>query len=149
MSHPGVHHGTIPAPDRRGVVMFVMLATLAIVGLIAAAMIRGTIAGRRSLRGEHALRQVETLLDAATARAAARLAAGAAADETLDLAAAEIAGGGSARVVVAAEPAGAAAWRVRVVAEYPLEGPVPVRRSRDTLIRSRSSTRPVSEETAP
>ena len=63
MSH-SLGHAAAP-PARRGSVMFITLATLAVVGLIAMAMIRGTIIGRRTLRAEHAVRQVEAILDAA------------------------------------------------------------------------------------
>jgi hypothetical protein len=129
--------------------MFVTLATLAVVGMIAAAMVRGAIVARKSLRAEHALRQVETLLDAAEARVRARLAAGEPAAETLDLAAADVAGTSAAQVVVTAEPAGADAWRVRIVAATPPDGPAAIRRSRDTLIRSRSSNTSDTKETSP
>jgi Tfp pilus assembly protein PilX len=139
--------GSLPA--RRGSVMFVTLATLAVVGMIAVAMVRGAMIARKSLRAEHALRQVETLLDAAEARVRARLAAGEPAAETLDLAAADVAGTSAAQVVVTAEPAGADAWRVRIVAATPPDGPAAIRRSRDTLIRSRSSNTSDTKETSP
>jgi Tfp pilus assembly protein PilX len=129
--------------------MFVTLATLAVVGMIAVAMVRGAMIARKSLRAEHALRQVETLLDAAEARVRARLAAGEPAAETLDLAAADVAGTSAAQVVVTAEPAGADAWRVRIVAATPPDGPAAIRRSRDTLIRSRSSNTSDTKETSP
>ena len=138
---------TPPSPRRRGAVMIMALATLAIVGLIAAAMIRGAILTRRGLRGEHAARQVETLLDAATARARARLAAGRPAAETLELGPADMGGAGSALVVVTAEPAGDRGLRVRIVADYPREGPVPVRRTREILVTSSSPT-PTEPDTA-
>ena len=139
--------GSLPA--RRGSVMFVTLATLAVVGMIAVAMVRGAMIARKSLRAEHALRQVETLLDAAEARVRARLATGEPAAETLDLAAADVAGTSAAQVVVTAEPAGADAWRVRIVAATPPDGPAAIRRSRDTLIRSRSSNTSDTKETSP
>ena len=148
MSHDRRREGGSP-PARRGSVMFVTLATLAVVGMIAAAMVRGAIVARKSLRAEHALRQVETLLDAAEARVRARLAAGEPAAETLDLAAADVAGTSAAQVVVTAEPAGADAWRVRIVAATPPDGPAAIRRSRDTLIRSRSSNTSDTKETSP
>jgi Tfp pilus assembly protein PilX len=129
--------------------MFVTLATLAVVGMIAVAMVRGAMIARKSLRAEHALRQVETLLDAAEARVRARLATGEPAAETLDLAAADVAGTTAAQVVVTAEPAGADAWRVRIVAATPPDGPAAIRRSRDTLIRSRSSNTSDTKETSP
>lgn len=136
-------------PARRGGVMFVALATLAIVGLIAAALVRGAIMARRSLRAEHGLRQVELLLDAAEARARARLAAGEPAAETLDLAAADVAGRAPARVVVTAEPAAAGGWRVRIVAALPPDGPAAIRRTRDTLFRVPSSVPAAPEEKNP
>ena len=139
--------GSLPA--RRGSVMFVTLATLAVVGMIAVAMVRGAMIARKSLRAEHALRQVETLLDAAEARVRARIATGEPAAETLDLAAADVAGTSAAQVVVTAEPAGADAWRVRIVAATPPDGPAAIRRSRDTLIRSRSSNTSDTKETSP
>ena len=48
-----------------------------------------------------------------------------------------------------AEPAGADAWRVRIVAASPPDGPAAVRRTRDTLIESRSSTPSAAKETNP
>ncbi len=137
------------AAGRRGAVMFITLATLAVVGLIAAAMIRGAIIARKSLRAEHALRQVETILDAAEARARARLAAGQPAGETIDLSAADVAGAHAARVVVTAEPAGADGWRVRIIATSPPDGPAAIRRTRDMLIESRSSTPSAAQEASP
>jgi Tfp pilus assembly protein PilX len=148
MSHDRMREGG-SSPARRGSVMFVTLATLAVVGMIAVAMVRGAMIARKSLRAEHALRQVETLLDAAEARVRARLAAGEPAAETLDLAAADVAGTSAAQVVVTAEPAGADAWRVRIVAATPPDGPAAIRRSRDTLIRSRSSNTSDTKETSP
>lgn len=148
MSHDRMREGG-SSPARRGSVMFVTLATLAVVGMIAAAMVRGAMIARKSLRAEHALRQVETLLDAAEARVRARLATGEPAAETLDLAAADVAGTTAAQVVVTAEPAGADAWRVRIVAASPPDGPAAVRRTRDTLIESRSSTPSAAKETNP
>jgi hypothetical protein len=129
--------------------MFITLATLAVVGLIAAAMVRGAIIARKSLRAEHALRQVEALLDAAEARARARLAAGQPAGETIDLSAADVAGAHAARVVVTAEPAGADGWRVRIIATSPPDGPAAIRRTRDMLIESRSSTPSAAQEASP
>lgn len=141
--------GNPTSPERRGAVMFMALATLAIVGLIAVAMFRGAILARRGLRGEHAARQVETLLDAATARTRARLAAGRPAAETLELGPADLGVTASAVVVVTAEPAGDA-LRLRIVAEYPRAGPVTVRRTREFLVRSPSPSVPDTvQETAP
>jgi Tfp pilus assembly protein PilX len=142
MSHL-LRHAAAP-PARRGAVMFITLATLAVVGLIAMAMVRGTIIGRRTLRAEHAVRQVEAILDAAEARV--RLAAGPPAAETIDLAAADVAGTHPAQVVVTVDPDGTDAWRVRIVAAAPPDGPASVRRTRDMLIRARSST---SQENSP
>ena len=144
MSHPLLHAAALP--PRRGAVMFITLATLAVVGLIAMAMVRGATIGRRSLRAEHAVRQVEAILDAAEARVRSRLAAGPPAAETIDLAAADVAGTHAARVVVTVDPDGTDAWRVRIVAAVPPDGPASIRRTRDTLIRARSST---SQETSP
>ena len=141
--------GNLTSPDRRGAVMIMALATLAIVGLVAAAMFRGALLARRGLRGEHAARQVETLLDAAAARARARLAAGRPVAETLELGPADLGAAGSAVVVVTAEPAGDA-LRVRIVAAYPREGPVPVSRTREIFVRSPSPSVPDTvQETTP
>lgn len=140
-----------PLPSgRRGAVMFAALAALAVVGLIAVAMFRAAIVARRGLRGEHAARQVETLLDAAAARARVRLAAGQAAAETLELGPADLGGAGSAIVVVTHEPA--VPRRVRIVAEYPREGPVSVRRTREIIVRpftTPSTTPDTAQETRP
>ncbi len=127
---------TAPSSSRRGGVMFMTLATLAVVSLIVVAMVRGAIIARRSLRGEQALRQVELLLDAAEARAATRVSMGQAVDETIDLSPADLGGQCSARVIVTSTPSDTTDLRLEIVAEYPCEGPVTVRRTREAVIRS-------------
>lgn len=127
--------GRMQAAGRRGSTLVVALVCLAVAAAITATMFRGTTAGRRMLRAEHDLRQVELLLDAGTVRAAARIAAGTIEGETLTLESSEIAGAGSARVdlAVARQDGG---WELTVVVEYPLDGPVSMRRTRDTFIPS-------------
>lgn len=126
---------TAVVPARRGAVMFVALAALATVAAIAAAMLSGALAGRRHLRTERDSLQVEQLLALAARDAEARFAAGRPLAEARVLPAAAIVGVGSARITTLATPGGAGA--VRVVVEYPLEGPVTIRRTRELVVPSR------------
>jgi len=122
-------------PVRRGAVMFVALAALATVAAIAAAMLSGALAGRRHLRTERDSLQVEQLLALAARDAGARRASGRPLAEARLLPAEAIIGTGSARITTTVEPGDAGA--VRVVVEYPLEGPVTIRRSREIVVPSR------------
>jgi hypothetical protein len=120
--------------------MFMTLATLAVVSLIAIAMVRGAMIARRSLRGEHALRQVDRILDAAEARAAAALKVGQPADDTIELRPADLGGEGTARVTVTTSARDTRGLLVQIVVEYPCEGPVTVRRTRELAIPIQAST---------
>jgi type II secretory pathway pseudopilin PulG len=122
-------HAVLP---RRGAMMFVALAALATVAAIAAAMLSGALAGRRQLRAERDSLQVEQLLDLATREARARGAAGHGADGMRVVPADAIVGSGSARITTTVAPGGDGA--VRVVVEYPLEGPVTIRRTREVTV---------------
>lgn len=119
--------------SRRGAVLVVALACLAVSAAIVATMARGAMTARRVLRTERDLRQVEQLLDAGAAWAVARTQAGAETPDTLTLGSADIAGHGSARIGVALERIGDG-WRMRVAVEYPLEDNAPIRRSRDVVV---------------
>ena len=124
-----------PRPsDREGAVMFVALATLAIVAAIAAAMLQGAVIARRHLRGERDMLQVEYLLDVATARATAQAGSGGAESTVAEVASDAIVGSGSARITTTVAPGATGGRRVAVVVEYPLEGPVTVRRRRDVVL---------------
>lgn len=142
------HAGDSACTRRRGSVMVMALACMAVAAAIALSMLRAATTSHRSLRAERHLRQVECLLTAATAKAHARLATGGpeAADEVLLLEPESLTGVGSARVTLAREP-DAASPAIRVVVEYPLEGPVTIRRSRTILHPSVTST--PSEEPRP
>jgi len=111
--------------------MVMALVCMAVAAAIALSMLRAATMSHRSLRTERHLRQVECLLSAATARARERLATGGpeAADEVILLEPAVLTGVGSARVTLA-RAIDAAPPAIRVVVEYPLEGPVTIRRSR-------------------
>ncbi|MEI6637186.1 MAG: hypothetical protein WCO99_11525, partial [Planctomycetota bacterium] len=133
---------------RRGSVMVLALACLAVAAAIALSMLRAATMSHRSLRTERHLRQVEYLLSAATATAHARLATGGpeAVDEVILLQANSLTGVGSARITLAHEQ-DATPPAIRVVVEYPLEGPVTIRRSRCVSHPSIASTSP--EELTP
>jgi len=140
-------HQHSPSRDparRRGSVMVMALACMAVAAAIALSMLRAATTSHRSLRTERHLRQVECLLAAAMATAHARLATGgpeAAVDEVILLEAASLTGVGSARVTLARD-ADAPPPAIRVVVEYPLEGPVTIRRSRTVLHPSVASKTP-------
>lgn len=133
------------AGTRRGAVMVMALACLAVSSVIAAVMLRSAVTARRAVRTERDLRQVECLLAAAADLARARLTAGAAARQEILLEPAAVVGTGSARITLAPDPAAGPA--VAIVVEYPLEGPVTIRRSR--LIASPSAPAPNPEESQP
>lgn len=122
---------------RRGAMLVVALACLAIVMAIIGAMLQGALRARRQLHVERDLRQVELLLEAGLDRAAFQLAddddyAG----ETWQIPASDLLGHGDGEVVIVAERSGDAdPWRVRVAAEYPVGTPRSVRRSRTFLVR--------------
>jgi len=132
---------------RRGSVMVMVLACMAVASAIALSMLRAATTSHRSLRTERHLRQVECLLAAAAGTAHSRLVAGgpdAAVDEVILLEAASLTGVGSARVTLARD-ADAPPPAIRVVVEYPLEGPVTIRRSRTVSnppVASRTSEEP-------
>ncbi|MGI9177842.1 MAG: hypothetical protein ACR2IT_08300 [Pirellulales bacterium] len=137
-----------PAHDRsssrrRGSVMVLALACLAVASAIALSMLRAATTSHRSLRAERHLRQVECLLAAATATAHVRLATGGpdAADEVILLEPDALTGVGSARVTLGRD-ADANSPAIRVVVEYPLEGPVTIRRSRTVSHPSVAATTP-------
>lgn len=130
---------------RRGSVMVLALACLAVASAIALSMLRAATTSHRSLRSERHLRQVECLLAAATATAHAHLATGGpdalATDRVILLEPAALTGVGSARVTLARD-IDAIPPAIRVVVEYPLEGPATIRRSRTVLHSSVASRIP-------
>ena len=126
-----------PPPARRGVVMFMALATLAVVAAIAAAMLQGAVVARRQLRSERDLIQVECLLDHAAARA---LAGSAVVSGTLSLPVEAIVGSASARITTSPVTGAAGGPAVRLVVEYPLEGPVTIRRTREVPLPPSTAT---------
>jgi len=126
--------------------MVTVLACMAVAAAIAATMLRSATTARRALRTERDLRQVECLLVAAARMAEARGVTKGPADDTILLASADLAGSGSARITLAREPA-ASTPSVRIVVEYPLEGPLTIRRSRSVILASTPPTSP--KETLP
>ena len=125
-----------PRASRRGSVMVMVLACMAVATAIATTMLRSATMSHRNLRTERDLRQVECLLTAAARIAQSRSAS--ADDDTILLASADLIGSGSARITFARDPA-TSTPAVRIVVEYPLEGPLTIRRSRSILL---SPTRP-------
>lgn len=147
------------ATQRRGAVLVAVVACLATFSLIALTMLRGSLVARGQFRSEQHLRQVELLIDAAVARANARIAAGGVAaaddlDETISLPADEIVGSVAGQLVLDGTAEGDG-WTLRVVASYPVDGPWAVRRHRDVQLRQRGRTlsaqvdSPTSEENVP
>ena len=124
---------------RRGSVMVLALVCMAASLALAMAMLRNAGMNRRSLRTERDLRQVECLLAAAADLGQRRMAAGAPLDEVILLPAAELSG--SARITLA--PAAPPGGSLQIVVEYPLEGPLTIRRSR-TIMRVAFSSGPAA-----
>lgn len=117
---------------RRGAMLVVALACLAIVMAIIGVMLQGALRARRQLHVERDLRQVELLLEAGLDRAAFQLDSDDDyAGETWQIPASDLLGRGDGEVVIVAERSGdAEPWQVRVAAEYPVGTPRSVRRSR-------------------
>lgn len=145
--------------SRRGGVVLIVVACLATFSLIALAMLRGSLASRGQLRSERHLRQADALLDAAVARASSRVTSGSVSaaddlDETLEVAAAEILGTGSAKLTLDAS-GGEGGWQLEVVCEYPVGDTRAVRRRRTVTLPlpptdlSNENRSPSPEETVP
>ena len=125
------------APRRRGAMLVVALACLAIVMAIIGVMLQGALRARRQLHVERDLRQVELLLEAGLDRAALQLAGDDDyAGETWQIPASDLLGRGDGEVVIVAARSGdAEPWQVRVAAEYPIGTPASVRRTRTFLVQ--------------
>ena len=128
-----------------GAVLFVALVCLLIIMSILGQMLQSSLRAQRQLHPERDLRQTELLLDAGIDRAAYRL--GQNPDyrgETWQLAADSITGTAAGQVTIHATRAAATKpWQVTVLAEYPLDGALTIRRSRSLEIQP---TLPPSEE---
>ena len=144
---PAVERASSPAGFRRGGVMVMVLACMAVATAIGMAMLRSATAGQRSLRTERQLRQVERLLVAAADIAATRQAGGERVEGEILLEPADLAGAGSARITLAADPADPR--QIQVVVEHPLEGPVTVRRTRSFVLALPLSSTVSPEESLP
>ena len=120
--------------------MVLVLAALAVAAAIAATLVRSALVARRGLRTEHHLRQVERLLVAGADAARARHAGGERIAWQHVLAPADVVGSGSARLTAA--PVATAAPAVTLVVEYPLEGPLTIRRSRTVVLPSMPESNP-------
>lgn len=144
---PAVERASIPAGARRGGVMVMVLACMAVATAIGMAMLRSATAGQRGLRTERHLRQVERLLVAAADLAAVRHAEGDRVDGEILLEPADLAGAGSARITLTAD--GVDPRRIQVVVEHPLEGPVTVRRTRSLVLALPLSSTVSPEESLP
>lgn len=131
------HNERRHAPRRRGAMLVVALACLAIVMAIIGVMLQGALRARRQLHVERDLRQVELLLEAGLDRAAFQLTSNDAyAGETWRILASDFLGSGDGEVVIVAARSGdAEPWQVRVAAEYPVGTPASVRRSRTFLVQ--------------
>jgi Tfp pilus assembly protein PilX len=122
-----------PPASRRGSVMVMVLACMAVAAAIATTMLRSATTSHRSLRTERDLRQVECLLVAAARIAQSRSASADAADDTILIDSSDLVGSGSARITFARDRA-TSTPAVRIVVEYPLEGPLTIRRSRSIAL---------------
>jgi len=128
------------AGARRGSVMVLVLACMAVASGIGLAMLRSATAVHGSLRTERHLRQVERLLVAAAERVVALEAAGEPIPGEILLGPDELVGTGSARITFAREST--APHAVQIIVEYPLAGPVTIRRSRTLSLPASSPITP-------
>jgi hypothetical protein len=117
---------------RSGLMIVAALVCLLVVTSIVGSMLKGALRARRELHTERDRRQTELLIDAGADRAVARLAAeldfrG----DTWEILSTAIVGRGGGRVTTEISLSTDQQFRrVRVVAEYPLGGDFPIRRSR-------------------
>ena len=107
---------------RHGIVLLVILAGLAIAGVVIFSVLKSAAAQRELLQTQYRQAQAAWLADSALERAAARLAADPAyRGETWTVTAAELTGTAGGRVVIVVEPVAGepARRRVRAAADYP------------------------------
>ncbi len=125
------------ASRRRGAMLVVALACLAIVMAIVGVMLQTALRARRQLHVERDLRQVELLLEAGVDRAAFGLASDSNyVGETWRIPAEQLLGCGDGEVVIVAARSGdAEPWSVRIAAEYPSGAPTSVRRTRTFFVQ--------------
>jgi hypothetical protein len=136
---------------RRGFVMLLVVACLALLFAVFAILLRLTWVGRSQVMSQQRHVQADWLAESGLERAAARLAESP--DyygETWHVAAEDLNGHDDARVQIIVEvPTSPECRRVRVVADYPSESAHRVRRTRDAFIRRPTPSRPTNGEAAP
>lgn len=142
-SHPRSTQAATANAPRRGSVMVMALVCMAVSMMLALAMLRTAGLTRRALRTERDLRQVECLLAAAADLGQRRLAAGTLIDDVILLPPADLTG--SARITLT--PAAATGASLQIIVEYPLEGPLTIRRSR-TIMPAAVPSSPVAPVTS-
>ena len=125
------------ASRRRGAMLVVALACLAIVMAIVGVMLQTALRARRQLHVERDLRQVELLLEAGVDRAAFGLASDSNyVGETWRIPSEQLLGCGDGEVVIVAARSGdAEPWSVRIAAEYASGAPTSVRRTRTFFVQ--------------
>lgn len=125
------------ARSRRGAMLVVTLACMAIVMGIIGMMLQGALRARRQMHAERDLRQACLLADAGLDRAAAQLASDERYDgETWQIPAEQLLNAGDGEVVIAVDRRrDADGWSIRVAAEYPAGGPTSVRRTRTFTVK--------------
>jgi hypothetical protein len=128
------------AGARRGSVMVLVLACMAVASGIGLAMLRSATAVHGGLRTERHLRQVERLLVAAAERVVALEAAGEPIPGEILLGPDDIVGTDGARISVARDAL--VPHAVQIIVEYPLAGPVTIRRSRTLSLPASSPITP-------
>lgn len=121
---------------RRGAILVVAMVCLLVVTAIVGAMLHRAIVARRQLHAERNLRQTELLADAGAERALRRVADDAEyRGETWRLSAGQIIGRDPGEVTIQlTHGADDEPWSVRVVAAYPADSEVSVRRTRTFTI---------------
>ncbi len=123
---------------RRGFAVIASLTCLLIVVAIVGSMLQSAIRARRELLTERDCRQSQLLLAAGADRAAARLAAEPTyRGDVWELPAEAIIGRGAGRVTTEVSRAGSEGpWQVHVVAEYPTDRGLSIRRSHTFQLNS-------------
>jgi hypothetical protein len=126
----------------RGAISIFVLVCLLVIGMICAAILRIGFSERARLRVEERRLQAEWLVESGLERGAAKLAASPAyAGETWDLPAEELGGGHTGRVTISVEgPAkGVGLKRLRVRAEYPRDGALSIRLTKEITVGGSSA----------
>ena len=133
---------------RRGSLLTIVMVLLAVITLLTAALVRGSLLGIRRLQMSERVAQADLLMQAGRDRGVALWreagpTAWAAGPARWDLSTEAVPGGGSVELRLAEGPAGSAP-QLDVTVTYPREGPTPVRREGRFALPARGGDLPAA-----